>query len=285
MPYTSKRIHLSRSLGSFLLSLVILSTFSPSTHGLVLSNKNNNNLWKRDLPNGPHSPYSVPPDKQPPGELSRSTKKRSLYSHINGDIDTPEHQEHHEQIVIIEFDKPADNSNKKNDLDLDDRLLYRLNWDATGKEPVEEGENEAESELDDDDDETRTLIEPHYPSIDLFDDDSFVVDEDERRLGHTLEDHDLEDETEEALDRLAQSGGTNQVWMVDEWEEELEGEMDELMEWIEEDDILNRLEDYPHRTPSNKDKVLGSGRLRDRQRSFADETSRFQRLFSESWLF
>ncbi|KAG0029718.1 hypothetical protein BGZ81_003509 [Podila clonocystis] len=275
MPYTSKRIHLSRSLGSFLLSLVILSTFSPSTHGLVLSHKNI--LWKRDLPTHAHSPYSGPPDKQPPSEFTGSKKKRSLYSHINGDIDTPEHKE--QQFVIIEFNKPADN--KKNDLDLDDRLLDRFNWDAEEEEPVEGGENETESEQDND--EKRTLIEPHYPSIDLFDDDSFVAD-DERSLGHTLEDHDLEDETEEALDLLAQSGGATQVWMVDEWEEELEGEMDELMEWIEEDHILNRPEDYPHH-PSNKDKVLGSGRLRDRQRSFADETSRFQRLFSESWLF
>ncbi|KAG0329711.1 hypothetical protein BG000_011974 [Podila horticola] len=282
MPYTSKRIHLSRSLGSFLLSLAILSTFSPSTQGLVLSNKNN--LWKRDLPTHAHSPYSRPPDQQPPSELTGSKKKRSLYSHINGDIDTPEHQEQQQQhIVIIEFNKAADNNNKKTDLDLDNRLLDRFNWDADEEEPVkiEENENETESE---DNDETRTLIEPHYPSIDLFDDDSFAVDEDEHRLGHTLEDHDLEDETEEALNRLAQSGGTNQVWMVDEWEEELEGEMDELMEWIEEDHILNRPEDYPH-PPSNKDKVLGSGRLRDRQRSFTDDTSRFQRLFSESWLF
>lgn len=201
-----------------------------------------------------------------------------MYSHINGDIDTPKQQQQVE--VVIKIGKPADNNknnkNNKQDLDLD---LDRFDtWEA---DEVEVDEDESEEN----DNETRTLIEPHYPSIDLFDDDSVVVGDDRRLDTHTLEDHDLEDEAEEELDRLAQSGAQSQVWMVDEWEEELEGEMDELMEWIEEDHLLNRPEDYPSPPLANKDKVLGSGRLRDRQRSFADETSRFQRLFSESWLF
>ncbi|KFH63811.1 hypothetical protein MVEG_10504 [Podila verticillata NRRL 6337] len=274
MAYTPKRIHLPKSLmGSFLLSLVVLCTFSPpTTHGLSLSNKNTyNNLWKRVQPSCGHSPYCNP-DHPPLGELQpNSKKKRSLYSHINGDIDTPEQQQQIE--AVIEFGKPADNSNKQDHgLDLD-----RFDtWEADEVEGDESEENN---------NEIRTLIEPHYPSIDLFDDDSVVVDDDHRFNKHTLEDHDLEDEAEEELDRLAQSGAQGQVWMVDEWEEELEGEMDELMEWIEEDHILNRPEDYPSPPLANKDKVLGSGRLRDRQRSFADETSRFQRLFSESWLF
>ncbi|KAF9383143.1 hypothetical protein CPB97_006714 [Podila verticillata] len=280
MTYTPKRIHLSKSLvGSLLLSLVVLSTFSPpTTHGLSLSNKNtNNNFLKRVQLADPHSPYSNP--KRPPlGELQPDSKKRSLYSHINGDIDTPEQQQQIE--AVIEFGKPADNSNNdKQDHDLD---LDRFDtWEA---DEVEGDRDEDESE-EENDNETRTLIEPHYPSIDLFDDDSVVVGDDRRFDEHTLEDHDLEDEAEEELDRLAQSGAQGQVWMVDEWEEELEGEMDELMEWIEEDHILNQPEDYPSPPLANKDKILGSGRLRDRQRSFADETSRFQRLFSESWLF
>ncbi|KAG0323814.1 hypothetical protein BG004_003610, partial [Podila humilis] len=167
-------------------------------------------------------------------------------------------------------------------------------------------------EEDVDGDEIRTLIEPRYPSIDLFqdgdddeeqqqdnDDDSVErplgyggMPEEGDDLGQFEDDQDEDEEEREERERLAlDHDGTytqgESVWMVDEWEEELEGEMDELMEWIEEDTVPSGLPPTKSDSisPRDKAKIMGSGRLRDRQGSFTDETSRFQRLFSDSWLF
>ncbi|KAK5829117.1 hypothetical protein F5H01DRAFT_361000 [Linnemannia elongata] len=129
---------------------------------------------------------------------------------------------------------------------------------------------------DEEDDEERTLIEPQYPSIDLFDEEELLeVGEDGilREKGHHQSSSSSSRSSSDDEDRH------DQGWLVDEWEEELEGDMDEWMDWVEEDQALNRIN-------AEKDKH----RLRDQSAMDSlvfdeDEASPFQRLFSESWLF
>jgi hypothetical protein len=127
---------------------------------------------------------------------------------------------------------------------------------------------------DEEDEEERAFIEPHYPSIDLFDEEELLeVGEDGilREKGHNQSSRSFDGDEE---DRREQGG-----WLVDEWEEELEGEMDEWVDWVEEDHALSQID-------AEKDK----NRLRDQSAMDSlvldeDEASPFQRLFSESWLF
>lgn len=134
----------------------------------------------------------------------------------------------------------------------------------------------ADDNSDEEDDEERTLIEPHYPSIDLFDEEELLeVGEDGilRERGHHRSSSSSSSRSSEDEDR------PDQGWLVDEWEEELEGDMDEWMDWVEEDHALGRIN-------AEKDK----NRLRDQSAMDSlvldeDEASPFQRLFSESWLF
>jgi hypothetical protein len=64
---------------------------------------------------------------------------------------------------------------------------------------------------------------------------------------------------------------------VDEWEEELEGDMDEWMDWVEEGHAINQMNSDKHRL---RDQSAMDSLVLDE-----DEASPFQRLFSESWLF
>ncbi|KAF9985272.1 hypothetical protein BGZ75_003185 [Mortierella antarctica] len=143
-----------------------------------------------------------------------------------------------------------------------------------------------------DDDEVRTLIEPQYPSLDLFD------EEDEELFDIGDDDTVVEIGNKKTADRSTD----NLTYMVDEWEEELETDMDELMDWVEDDHILSRhaperkknervtKPQAPVPAPGSVAEVMGSHRLRD-QASVRDvlvdedEASPFQRIFSESWLF
>ncbi|KAF9959816.1 hypothetical protein BGZ72_008734 [Mortierella alpina] len=143
-----------------------------------------------------------------------------------------------------------------------------------------------------DDDEVRTLIEPQYPSLDLF-------DEEDEELFDIGEDGTV---VEVGNKKTAERNSDDLTYMVDEWEEELETDMDELMDWVEDDHILSRhaqerkknekvtKPQAPAPAPGSAAEVMGSNRLRD-QASVRDviidedEASPFQRIFSESWLF
>ncbi|CAO3570919.1 unnamed protein product [Mortierella alpina] len=143
-----------------------------------------------------------------------------------------------------------------------------------------------------DDDEVRTLIEPQYPSLDLF-------DEEDEELFDISEDDTV---VEIGNKKTADGSSDNLTYMVDEWEEELETDMDELMDWVEDDHILSRHGQErkknekatrlqaPAPASGSAAEVMGSHRLRD-QASVRDvlvdedEASPFQRIFSESWLF
>ncbi|KAG0021163.1 hypothetical protein BGZ80_002925, partial [Entomortierella chlamydospora] len=159
------------------------------------------------------------------------------------------------------------------------------------------------------DDEERTLIEPRFPSIDLFEEEDEIfelgddgilreVDGDSNPRHHNYL---FDPEEEEDDDGGEEEDGENrydQIWMVDEWEEELERDMDVLMDWAEEDSILNsRLqamqiekEEAEKQRKLLAAKVLGSHGLHDQDSirnalMDEDEASPFHRVISESWLF
>ncbi|KAF9417143.1 hypothetical protein BGZ94_010024 [Podila epigama] len=363
---------------SVFLSLSIISSTTPSTaHALSLPNFNSNSnhikkndghsaVWERDLPSLPHTPYFNHDNPDSP-ELKRdhgpTRKKRSLYSHINGDmpVTPPQKKYHHssdhphphgqEPMVVIRLGKHRSSSTKESspptttddeplvqssggsvsfrnkDIDNNSNSNSNSNNNNNGEqELVQEPQQEPQQENNEQDEEKgqkvqdelegtdnneeQTLIEPLYPSMDLFEEDGFEERE-----------HEGEGESE----------GESDVWMVDEWEEDLEGEMDELMDWIEDDSILSLSEDsyaldsdrpgsgsgsdsssssdsdsdtdsdsvsitftvsdknWAEEKAKRKAKVLGSARLRERRtaqgKNDDNETNRFQRLFSESWLF
>ncbi|KAF8932989.1 hypothetical protein BGZ58_006654 [Dissophora ornata] len=297
---------LSRSLlGYALLTLVLLAHQASLGEGRVIAtynsvendNSNNSPYFKRSPQERlPHSPYTKP-TSTPGGEFSGNsapTRKRSLFSHVNGDIVAEEaavkvvilqQQKHHSSEEAV----PASGKPALVPVPVLAPPVYHM---APGDKMVLSGEKyevpeSAKVEPEDldfwGDDEQHTLIEPRYPSIDLFDEEVEEMLElgedgllrevfgDESSYRRNVHRDDLSE------DRL------DQVWMVDEWEEELEGDMDELMDWADEDGELN------HRRPI-RDNVMGSRRLHD-QGSIRnalldeDEASPFQRLFSDSWLF
>ncbi|KAI1292361.1 hypothetical protein EDD11_008797 [Mortierella claussenii] len=168
---------------------------------------------------------------------------------------------------------------------------------------------------DEDEEENQTINEGDYPSSTLFDevDDTelFELGEDGilreipsshdrdqgRRSRHRSQPYDdqvyMDDEDED--NDQEEEERHDQVWMVDEWEEELEGDMDEVMNWAEEDGILNsRLQEL--RKVKNKKPpsamIMGADHLRDQDSSAIrnalmdeDEASPFRHLLSDSWLF
>ncbi|KAG0027349.1 hypothetical protein BGZ81_005685 [Podila clonocystis] len=97
-----------------------------------------------------------------------------------------------------------------------------------------------EDEEGEEDDEGSTIIEPHYPSLDLFEEDD--NDDIGIRDGDMTVDSQIEEEEEERYRRMMsqrrqyQQQQNHPGWTVDEWEEDLETDMDELMDWIEDED-------------------------------------------------
>ncbi|KAF9315178.1 hypothetical protein BG003_003415 [Podila horticola] len=93
---------------------------------------------------------------------------------------------------------------------------------------------------DGEDDEGSAIIEPHYPSLDLFEEDD--SDDIGIRDGDMAVDSQIEEEEEERYRRMMsqrrqyQQQQNHPGWTVDEWEEDLETDMDELMDWIEDED-------------------------------------------------
>ncbi|KAF9118476.1 hypothetical protein BGW39_001137 [Mortierella sp. 14UC] len=300
------------TLGStVLLSLALLShlaSLGEATRASAFDDLKSNSLyWKRDRLSHSSTSNSPPVAQSHSGSESLLLlRKRSLFAHANNDDSSPspssrpaplpvvnrrphlidirgrEQAEKEGVRVTVEvthersrdrvfetansnkFNHHATHRNRKEEDDKDSKTINKLNFWA-------------------DDEEERILIEPHYPSIDLFDEEELLeVGEDgilrapgrrsSSRSGHSGDgDGDEDDEEEE--------GRHDQVWLVDEWEEELEGDMDEWMDWVEEGHALNQM---------NSDK--GKHRLRDQSAMESlvldeDEASPFQRLFSESWLF
>ncbi|KAF9897091.1 hypothetical protein BX616_006195 [Lobosporangium transversale] len=323
MRHTKFSCFFSRSLlGSALLTLIILS-FSSSAFGFNNDNNNRYNsaspYWKRSpqepQARRPHSPYTepnIPPssDEQfqnDSGDASGTDpaspavgsayKRRSLFPHINYDM-------------IVELKQQLTNQQQPSS-EKEDHHVSPSGTVASIGEPEINEKTPLEEDLDFwGQDEERTLVDAHYPSIDLFDaedeelfelgedgilravtrgdgdgDEVENGDEDERhrrnRINISLTGS-IHDEDEERHD---------QVWMVDEWEEELEGDMDELMDWVDDnEDLINHLPKPKSEKPLSA-MVMGSQRPRDRESLInsalrdEDEASPFQRLFSESWLF
>ncbi|KAG0264615.1 hypothetical protein BG011_006461 [Mortierella polycephala] len=297
-----RRLFTGSLVGSMLLTFALLSCQSSVGEARAIATYNNLNndspYWKRSpQERQPHSPYTNP-NTTPGGELQSgdgevgpvdgdnaggapSRRKRSLFSHVNDDIVV-------ENIVaaavaaatkVVVMVNPSSQQVPK----------------APPSRHVEES-TEGEEEFDR---RERALIEPQYPSIDLFDEDEeiFEVGNDGilREPGMSNKNKNKLSSSNSADDD--ENERRDGAWMVDEWEEELEGDMDELMDWIEEDQVLNRLEDRKTEQdyidtgirPSEA-KVMGSRGLRDQESIHnvvknEDEESPFQRLFVDSWLF
>ncbi|KAF9205202.1 hypothetical protein BGZ49_004335 [Haplosporangium sp. Z 27] len=268
--------------GSVLLTWIFLSSYHVClAQGRFINNNrlNNNNVESSNIKrsteelNRPHSPYSDPVSLSAPSFQTNNSPplKRSLYPyHVRDGIVAEKAST--VKVAFIQQSKKISQEEEENTQNLQDLDFW--------------GE-----------DEERTLIEPQFPSIDLFgeeDEEMFELGEDGILREVDVNRHyrnyplDSEDDDKERID---------QVWMVDEWEEELEGDMDELMDWAEEDGMLNsRLQamqnenERERREGRSLAKVLGSHRLRDQgsiQSALLeeDEASPFQRVFSESWLF
>ncbi|KAF9908557.1 hypothetical protein EC991_009702 [Linnemannia zychae] len=296
------------TLGStVLLSLALLShlaSLGEASRASAIDDLRSNSLyWKRDRLSHP-SPSTV--QSHSGSESLLLLRKRSLFAHGNNDnspplpssqpvplhavdrrphlIDTRHREQIEKEGVKVTIEVTHERSRGRvvetaNNSKFDHHATHR-----NSKEKQDDELSETTDKLNfwADDDEERTLIEPHYPSIDLFDEEELLeVGEDGilRAPGHRssgsrssrLAVDDDEDDEEE--------GRHDQVWLVDEWEEELEGDMDEWMDWVEDDHA-------PSRMNNDNDKH----RLRDQNAMESlvldeDEASPFQRLFSESWLF
>ncbi|KAG0268596.1 hypothetical protein BGZ95_002397 [Linnemannia exigua] len=313
---------LNWTLGStVLLSLALLShlaALGEATRASAIDDLKSNSLyWKRDrLPS--HSP------NQQASSSKAHFRKRSLYAHVNDDvvvtpptssssrpaplpivnrrphlIDTRRYQGKEEKEGVratpeaevthdgsLERAVETANKNKFNHATHQKINSNRLQEDNKVSETTDKLNFWADDNDYDHDEEDRTLIEPHYPSIDLFDEEELLeVGEDGilRAAGHHRSNSRSSRSTDDDKGDDEEEGRHDQVWLVDEWEEELEGDMDEWMDWVEENHTLNRMDNY------NDDKN-DKHRLRDQSAMESlvldeDEASPFQRLFSESWLF
>lgn len=310
-------------LGSFLLTLTVLLAQQASVgHGRALPSMNKRNeiravvavaaaaegrrsLWKPQVGYEhllPHSPYTNQ-QASSSGALqtnSAGRRRQSLFSHVNDDRTQSEEVPTQEQLQ-----KQGDQQQQP--------MLGNQYHHPEGRDhsrlTFHQQENVEQRDTNEDldfwgEDEARALIEPHYPSIDLFeeDDDSAsdsYSDHNRRHVSSTVEDDEDEQLLELGDDGVfrqqsrhlslanSQADHPQHVWMVDEWEEDLEGEMDELLDWAEEDEhhLLERIE--------RQQRALGSKHLRDQEDSSLengaldeeDEASPFERIFSESWLF
>jgi len=237
---------------------------------------------------------------------------------VNDDLPPPE-PERPAKELHVSTERPEQVSNRYHS---DQRRQQQHRQDTAGRGSFNQALHEQEPEDADfwGENESRTLIEPHYPSIDLFEEED--DDDDHNNNNNSNEGHDnnrhrasstVEDDEDEELLELGEDGvfrrlsvnnpHTNgrlhpqqqqqqqQVWMVDEWEEDLEGEMDELLDWAEDEEhhLLERIERLQK---SGKDVGSEDEQLRDHEgslRNFVleeeDEASPFERIFSESWLF
>ncbi|KAG0357049.1 hypothetical protein BC939DRAFT_503211 [Gamsiella multidivaricata] len=284
-------------LGSALLTLALLA-HQPSSlgHARVIATYNsldveNNNLplWKRspqsEEQHRPHSPYTshdTPPSLGGSGPI----RKRSLYSHVNAVIQQTVHSIRKNQHSPPAAPAPAPAP-------------------ALKSKPVADTEEGAAKDLKFwvQEKNERTLIKPRYPSIDLFDEEVEELLEfgEDGILREPNADNEVERVENPTIDRRRSSDDEeeeerhDQIWMVDEWEEELEGDMDVLMDWAEDDGVVlhspqkDIFEQEPTKKPESF-KVMGTRRLRDQGsiRSALldeDEASPVQRLISESWLF
>ncbi|KAF9950224.1 hypothetical protein BGZ65_006761 [Modicella reniformis] len=301
--------HRTRSLlGSALLSLLLLSHHQVSlTQGRVIAtynskdnNNNNSPYWKRspqeqDGNNDPHSspssnptpqddnwepnsedhwqPHSQPDltvavdsEKRDSSSSTRSNNyKRSLYPHVNvngGQIirrSTEEEDQVEMKAKVVFFQQTIKHVQQK---------------DSSSEQA--EGPSSSSSS---------GQIEPRPSTIDLFDEEDVELFE----LGEDGILREVIDRPRSTSFDLTEEERYDQMWMVDEWEEELEGDMDELMDWADDDSL-------PTMTDLNKKQsltatVMGSDRLRDQGASIRDilldedEASPFERLFADSWLF
>ncbi|GJJ70525.1 hypothetical protein EMPS_02874 [Entomortierella parvispora] len=277
-------------------------------------------LWKRHQG---HSPFTNK-DSPPRASLAQgSQRKRSLFSHVNDDLPPPPEPERPSKELRASRDRQDRWSQQYHHDQQQQQPQPQRGQNTDGRDPPRPSFHEQEPENTDlwGEYESRTLIEPHYPSIDLFeeeddDDDHPNINNDihasndrdyddnnHHRMPSTVED----DEDEELLElgedgvfRRAHQSRTSihhhqqlqqQVWMVDEWEEDLESEMDELLDWAE-DEELHLLERFERLQKSSKDMGSEDEQLRDQESSLRnfvledeDEASPFERIFSESWLF
>ncbi|KAF9144874.1 hypothetical protein BGX30_011231 [Mortierella sp. GBA39] len=298
---------------ALLLRLAALGEASISQRGASVAAvddlKSNSLFWKRDrLPR--HSSSDSPVRRQLQTGSGSLLRKRSLFSHVNDDIvvspsppsrlpavirrrphlintgnyedeegeqeEVEEEEEEEESVVRMTAELTREGSRER---EIETYKYNKFDHSSTTKdvkvsEPTDKLNFWADDNDDEEDDEKRTLIEPHYPSIDLFDEEELLeVGEDGilREKGHR---------SSSSSSRSSEGESRHdQGWLVDEWEEELEGDMDEWMDWVEEDHALNRIN-------AETDK----NRLRDQSAMDSlvfdeDEASPFQRLFSESWLF
>ncbi|KFH70715.1 hypothetical protein MVEG_03563 [Podila verticillata NRRL 6337] len=228
-------------------------------------------------PTGPHSPYVVSTDRNQqletgnhrrkrhqagPGEQEARrpvVSKRSLFSGIYDIDETTESQQHqglgHNQEVVQRlreswYRRPAV-MGEANVLSDDgylesqgDKYLIHNNDNTNNNTPERYApdlyDDWVEDENGEEDDEDSTIIEPQYPSLDLFEEDD--GDDIGIRDGNMAVDSQIEEEEEERYRRMMSQRRHHQQqnhgggWMVDEWEEDLETDMDELMDWIEDED-------------------------------------------------
>lgn len=185
--------------------------------------------------------------------------KRSLFSGIYDIDETTESQQHqglgHNQEVVQRlreswYRRPAV-MGEANVLSDDgylesqgDKYLIHNNDNTNNNTPERYApdlyDDWVEDEDGEEDDEDSTIIEPQYPSLDLFEEDD--GDDIGIRDGNMAVDSQIEEEEEERYRRMMSQRRHHQQqnhgggWMVDEWEEDLETDMDELMDWIEDED-------------------------------------------------
>ncbi|KAF9437783.1 hypothetical protein BGZ76_011169 [Entomortierella beljakovae] len=264
-------------LGSVLLTLVLLLTQAFAQSVYEDDNGTADNVAVNN--HRAHSPYTNPNNPPSPQLQTNPMAKRSLFPHLFGKLD--------KVPAKIAFFQQSRKTVQETDESFSSETKYQTNPENNHIGDVDIWQE----------DEQLALIEPRFPSIDLFDevDDELLelgedgilraIDSTINRSHHRNYPFDSETEEEE-------NERYDQIWMVDEWEEEFDGDMEELMDWAEEDGILNsRFQmDQEERNHLAAAEILGSHRLRDQgsiQNALLneDEASPFQRLFSESWLF
>ncbi|KAF9130473.1 hypothetical protein BG015_003995 [Linnemannia schmuckeri] len=281
--------------------------------------KSNSLFWKRNRLSLFPRHLSDSPPVRPHVQTGRGSllRKRSLFSHVNDDIvvppspptrlpavnrrrphliNTSNREEEGESVVRVRVEVTHEGSREREVVVQAHNNKFDHSATTTTKQNNNNNNNNNEKNVkvsettdklnfwpndnDEEEDEKRTLIEPHYPSIDLFDEEELLeVGEDGilREKGHHRSSSSSSSSRSSAEDE--EEDRHDQGWLVDEWEEELEGDMDEWMDWVEEDHALSQIN-------AEKDK----NRLRDQSAMDSlvfdeDEASPFQRLFSESWLF
>ncbi|KAF9352251.1 hypothetical protein BGX26_009904 [Mortierella sp. AD094] len=309
---------LARSSLLALLAVLSLSVLSTSSSALPTPNDHNNAaaaidpipiIQKRSpddtAPSGtdagsivhhaPHTPYGYP--NQSPGgglETGESRKRDLLKRGLIPFFGQREGESSDDDI----------SSNSGKNLDSDEQSFM---YDKESRERDYYWENlrlEAEDmdyEIDDDD---RVVIEPLYYSKDLFEDDGEEQEEDVFGAGEGIVDENSDDDynnspwhgyrrqsqkglglsapSQDSTDVDVTAGGDN-IWIVDDWEEDLEGTeemMDELVDWIEDLEHTHShpgsssVHDRRYRQGHNNNADGSEGNLRARP---------LHRLFSNPW--